>query len=67
MGACVTEAFRAAIWVASAPATNMVSPMLNYGLGAISPAHGWKNMYYFAGALTMSWSLVVWWKLPDDM
>lgn len=41
--------------------------MLNYGLGAISPAHGWKNMYYFAGALTMSWSFIVWWKLPDDM
>lgn len=54
--------------VASAPATNMFSPMLNYGLGTIkSSRSGWINMYIFAGSITLAWSVAVWFVLPDDI
>ena len=42
--------------------------MINYGFGSINGSlAGWRNMYLFAGALTISWSFVVWFKMPDDI
>lgn len=42
--------------------------MINYGFGSIKgPLSGWQNMYLFAGSLTISWSLIIWWRMPDGI
>ena len=45
----------------------MISPLINYGFGhvkgGLSP---WHYMYFFAGAITILWSVVVYFYLPPD-
>lgn len=46
----------------------MVGPLTSYGFGSISgPLSGWQNIYLFAGLLTVTWSVAVFWFIPDDI
>ena len=45
----------------------MLSPLANWGFGQINGGvSSWRYMYYFAGALTIAWGVLIWWVLPPD-
>ncbi|WWD22657.1 hypothetical protein CI109_107150 [Kwoniella shandongensis] len=44
---------------------SMFSSLINIGLGKTGGAHPWKSMYYFVGALTITWAFVVFFFLPE--
>jgi sugar phosphate permease len=56
----------AAFWSASG-VSSMVGPFISYGFalipGTLKP---WQNIFMFAGILTIFWSVVLWFFLPDD-
>ncbi|KAK6387659.1 hypothetical protein LTS17_000928 [Exophiala oligosperma] len=62
------SALRIGIWfTASNGAASMIGPIINYGFGSIHGSlDGWQNIFLFAGLLTLFWSLVVLWLMPDD-
>lgn len=61
------QVLRSSIWYSCSGGINLVSPLINYGLGSIRGGlAGWRTMYLFAGALTILWSGVVWAFLPDS-
>jgi MFS family permease len=46
---------------------SIVSPLINYGLGHIKGALSpWRYMYMLAGAVTILWSLVIYFFMPPD-
>ncbi|KAE8364618.1 major facilitator superfamily domain-containing protein [Aspergillus caelatus] len=46
---------------------SIFSPLVNYGLGHIKGSlSSWKYMYLFAGALTISWGIILNFVLPPD-
>ncbi|KAL4761712.1 major facilitator superfamily domain-containing protein [Aspergillus foveolatus] len=46
---------------------SIFSPLVNYGLGHIQGSlSSWKYMYLFAGALTITWGLILDFVLPSD-
>ncbi|KAL4821219.1 major facilitator superfamily domain-containing protein [Aspergillus spinulosporus] len=46
---------------------SIFSPLVNYGLGHIQGSlSSWKYMYLFAGALTITWGLILDFVLPPD-
>merc|ERR1719487_875438 len=61
------QAKRLGVWYSATGIFSMFSGLVNFGLGS---AHGslapWKRMFLFAGALTMVWSLVVLFMIPDS-
>jgi MFS family permease len=61
------QLFRASLWYSCSGGINLISPLINYGLGsATSSIAGWRTMYLFAGALTFVWSGVIWMFFPDS-
>ncbi|KAF5665259.1 allantoate permease [Fusarium circinatum] len=61
------QVLRMGFWYSSGGAVNLVSPMINYGLGSIKGSiAGWRILYIFAGALTLLWSFVVYAFFPDS-
>ena len=61
------QALRMGIWYSCTGYVSIFSPLINYGFGTIgSGAHSWKYMYYFAGALTIVWGLILYFCLPPD-
>ncbi|KAF5703630.1 allantoate permease [Fusarium mundagurra] len=53
-------------WYSSAGAVNLVSPLINYGLGSIKGSiFGWRILSIFASVISLLWSLVVYALLPD--
>ncbi|KAJ5128113.1 hypothetical protein N7448_008892 [Penicillium atrosanguineum] len=60
------QVLRSGLWYSCSGGVNLISPLLNYGLGSIpSPLAGWRIMYLFAGVLTFCWSFVIWTYFPD--
>ncbi|KAF5634685.1 major facilitator superfamily transporter ACS family allantoate permease [Fusarium sp. NRRL 52700] len=61
------QALRTSLWYACVGVATMVSPLINYGLGQ---AHGtlpsWKPMFLILGAVTILWSAVLFFYLPDN-
>ncbi|KAK2598857.1 hypothetical protein N8I77_012239 [Diaporthe amygdali] len=46
---------------------SVFSPLINYGLGQINGgASSWRYMYYFSGALTIVWGILLYFALPPD-
>ncbi|KAL4865913.1 hypothetical protein BDV12DRAFT_210791 [Aspergillus spectabilis] len=46
---------------------SIFSPLINYGLGHIKGSlSSWKYMYFFAGALTITWGVILDFVLPPD-
>ena len=55
------------IWYTTTGVASIVSPVINYGWGQIGdPAHSWRYMYYWAGAITIAWGIALWWVLPGE-
>ncbi|KAG4288460.1 hypothetical protein FPRO06_06112 [Fusarium proliferatum] len=61
------QALRTSLWYACVGVATMVSPLINYGLGQ---THGslpsWKPMFLILGAVTILWSAVLFFCLPDN-
>jgi MFS family permease len=55
------------IWYCCTGYVSIISPLINYGFGLIGGGvSSWRYMYYFGGALTMAWGIVLLWVLPPD-
>ena len=58
---------RMGVWYSFTGYVSIFSPLINYGFGQIGGgASSWKYMYWFAGALTIVWGLLLWLVLPPD-
>lgn len=44
----------------------MFSGVINFGLGHANSEHPWKALYYFCGSVTIAWSFVVYFLLPNS-
>lgn len=44
----------------------MFSGAVNFGLGHTSLAEPWKALYYFCGSVTIAWSFVIYFLLPNS-
>ncbi|CED84380.1 Permease of the major facilitator superfamily [Phaffia rhodozyma] len=54
------QAIRLGIWYSATGIFSMLSGALNYGLGSAKGSlPPWKNLYLFAGAITLAWSFVI--------
>ncbi|RMZ13018.1 hypothetical protein D0862_02478 [Hortaea werneckii] len=60
------QAMRMGIWYSCTGYVSCVSPLVNYGFGSLSGSSTWKYMYYFAGALTIIWGVLLYWAIPPD-
>ena len=61
------QVLRSGLWYSCSGGVNLISPLVNYGLGSIQGSlAGWRTMYIFAGALTVLWSGVIWVWFPDS-
>jgi predicted MFS family arabinose efflux permease len=61
------QVLRMGFWYSSSGAVNLVSPLINYGLGSIDGTiAGWRILYIFAGSVTIIWSFVVYALFPDS-
>lgn len=55
------------IWYCCTGYVSIFSPLINYGLGQVNGGvASWRYMYYFSGALTITWGLLLWTALPPD-
>ncbi|KAI5479125.1 major facilitator superfamily domain-containing protein [Pseudohyphozyma bogoriensis] len=62
------QSFRVALWYGCSPASQLFAPLVNYGLGSIKGSlPGWKNMYLFAGLVTIVWSVLIYAIWPTDI
>ncbi|KAL5002222.1 major facilitator superfamily domain-containing protein [Aspergillus recurvatus] len=56
-----------AVWYSCTGYVSIFSPLVNYGLGHIQGSlSSWKYMYFFAGALTVTWGAILDFVLPPD-
>ncbi|KAH7017093.1 major facilitator superfamily domain-containing protein [Ilyonectria destructans] len=61
------QAMRMGIWYSCTGYVSVFSPLINYALGQINGGvSSWRYMYYFAGALTIVWGVVLLFVLPPD-
>jgi MFS family permease len=61
------QVFRMGFWYSSSSAVNLVSQLINYGLGSITGSiAGWTILYIFAGSTTLLWSFVNYAFFPDS-
>lgn len=61
------QALRTGFWYSCVGVATAISPLINYGLGQI---HGslpsWKPIFLILGGVTVLWSIVLFFFLPDD-
>ncbi|OAL32387.1 hypothetical protein AYO22_00409 [Fonsecaea multimorphosa] len=61
------QALRIGVWYCACGYVSIFSPLINYGFGHIKGALSpWRYMYLFIGAITILWSVVVYFYLPPD-
>ncbi|KAJ5371301.1 uncharacterized protein N7496_007393 [Penicillium cataractarum] len=61
------QAFRMGIWYSCTGYVSIFSPLINYGLGHIKGSLSpWKYMYLVAGAITITWGIILVFLLPSD-
>lgn len=61
------SSYRIAMWWTSNAVVAMIGPLISYGFGSIHGSlPGWKNIYLWAGILTLFWGFVMLRLLPDD-
>lgn len=61
------QALRMGIWYSCTGFAGIFSPLINYGFGLIGTgASSWLYMYYYAGAVTVVWGVLVFFFLPPD-
>lgn len=61
------QALRTGLWYCCVGVATTISPLINYGLGQIKgPLPSWKPMFLILGAVTVVWSSVLFFRLPDS-
>ncbi|KAL3429079.1 major facilitator superfamily domain-containing protein [Aspergillus tetrazonus] len=62
------QVFRSSLWYSFSGGSNIVSPLINYGLGHITGGvlHPWQYMYLIAGLATLLWSIILWFVFPGS-
>jgi sugar phosphate permease len=61
------QALRTGLWYCCVGVATTISPLINYGLGQIhGPLAQWKPLFLILGAVTVSWSFVLFFCLPDS-
>ncbi|EMF11753.1 allantoate permease [Sphaerulina musiva SO2202] len=61
------QAFRIGMWYSLTGYTATFSPLINYGLGHIEgKLNAWTYMYFFAGGITILWSIAIYFFLVPD-
>lgn len=62
------QVFRSSLWYSFSGGSNIVSPLINYGLGQITGGslRPWQYMYLIAGLATLVWSIVLWFVFPGS-
>lgn len=61
------QALRMGIWYSCTGFAGIFSPLINYGFGLVNGGvSSWHYMYYFAGAVTIAWGMLMLVVLPPD-
>ncbi|CAG7919196.1 unnamed protein product [Penicillium olsonii] len=62
------QVFRSSLWYSFSGGSNIISPLINYGLGHITTGglHPWQYMYLIAGLATLLWSIILWFLFPGS-
>lgn len=61
------QALRSGLWYSCVGVATTISPLINYGLGQIhSSLAAWKPLFLILGAVTVLWSIVLFFALPDS-
>ncbi|TQW01067.1 MFS transporter [Cordyceps javanica] len=61
------QALRMSTWYCCVGVATAISPLINYGLGQIrGPLLPWKPIFLILGAITVCWSIVLFFFLPDN-
>ncbi|KAF3800172.1 putative transporter [Colletotrichum gloeosporioides] len=61
------QAMRMGIWYSCTGYVSIFSPLINYGFGKLNGGvSSWRYMFYFAGSLTITWGLLLYFLLPAD-
>jgi MFS family permease len=61
------QALRTSLWYCCVGVATTISPLINYGLGQTHGAiASWKPIFLILGAITVLWSTVLLFTLPDD-
>ncbi|KAF5656338.1 allantoate permease [Fusarium circinatum] len=61
------QAMRMGIWYSCTGYVSIISPIINYGFGQINGGvSSWRYMYYFSGAFTIVWGIILVFVLPPD-
>ncbi|KAK2055323.1 allantoate permease [Colletotrichum caudatum] len=61
------QAMRMGIWYSCTGYVAIFSPLINYGFGKLdNGTSSWRYMFYFAGAITIVWGLLLYLVLPPD-
>ncbi|KAK4940890.1 hypothetical protein LTR10_019043 [Elasticomyces elasticus] len=60
------QVFRSGLWYSFSGGSNLISPLINYGLGHITGGalHPWQYMYLIAGLATFFWGIALWFIFP---
>ncbi|KAJ6141589.1 hypothetical protein N7470_009979 [Penicillium chermesinum] len=61
------QALRTGLWYCCVGVATTISPLINWGLGHIKgPLYPWQPIFLVLGAITILWSFVLFFALPDD-
>jgi MFS family permease len=61
------QALRTGLWYCCVGLATTFSPLINYGLGQIKgPLLPWKPLFLILGAITVCWSVILYFCLPDS-
>ncbi|KAI1626706.1 major facilitator superfamily domain-containing protein [Exophiala viscosa] len=61
------QALRTSLWYCCVGVATTLSPLINYGLGQIhSSLKAWKPIFLILGVITVCWSFVLLFTLPDN-
>ncbi|RFU27237.1 hypothetical protein B7463_g9112, partial [Scytalidium lignicola] len=61
------QVLRTGLWYCCVGVATTISPLINYGLGQIhSSLSPWKPLFLILGAVTVLWSVVLFFALPDS-
>ncbi|KAG0652793.1 putative transporter [Hyphodiscus hymeniophilus] len=61
------QALRTGLWYCCVGVATTISPLINYGLGQIhSSLAAWKPLFLILGSVTVLWSVVLFFCLPDS-
>lgn len=61
------QTLRTGLWYCCVGVATTISPLVNYGLGQIKGLlYSWQPMFLILGAITTTWSFVLFFTLPDN-